>query len=199
MNVPPAFRKNVWHFQSIERKKFWIWKKEEHKRYLFAHSLAKFLPVKQFWLVKAKVACLATIIPLAKSPLMGQLAVVEPTVLSVTTEGSQTWQEMECRFTPVENYTSAGLKGLTKKHSCTIHRPHRSTCTHASSTNIHMRTRLQSKACGDFHWTQGAVEFHHTCQGFHAKLPFNGILNGRNLAQCFSSCSVPDFAPSDII
>lgn len=58
-----------------------------------------------------------------------------------------------------------------------------------------MRTRLYSRACGDFHLTQGAVEFHRTCQGFHAKLPFNGILNGRNLAPCFSYCSVPDFCP----
>lgn len=106
----------------------------------------------------------------------------------------------ECRFTPVENYTSAGLKGVRHlhTHACTIHRP-TSTCTHTYSKNTRMHTHLQSKACGEFHWTQGAVEFHHTCQGFHAKLHFNGILNGRNLAQCFSSCSVPDFAPSDII
>lgn len=114
----------------------------------------------------------------------------------------------ECRFTPVENYTSAGLKGLTHLHARAhtrthTHVPfralHTGTCTHISSANTHMYTHLQSKASGEFHWTQGAVEFHRTCQGFHAKLPFNGILNGRNLAQCFSSCSVPDLAPSDII
>ncbi len=28
-------------------------------------------------------------------------------------------------------------------------------------------------------------EFQGTCQGFYVKLHFNGIFNGRNLAQCF--------------
>lgn len=169
--------------------------KERAQTCLLAHSFAGFLPVTQFLLVRAKVACLATIIPLAKSPLMGQLAVVPAawahSVICDYRGQSDVAGDGGCRFTPVENYTSAGLKGLTHLHTHTHTLMYHSQAsyklmhTHASSTNTHMHTHLQSKACGEFHWTQGAVEFHHTCQGFHAKLPFNGILNGRNLAQCF--------------
>lgn len=195
-------------FSQWWRKLIWTWKKE-HKRCLLAHSFAEFLPVEQFWLAKAKVACLATIFSLAKSPLMGQLAVVAAawarSVICDYRGQSDVAGDGECRFTPVENYTSAGLKGLAHLHTCTgtlmYHSQawYKHTRTPTSSANTHMHTHLQSKACGEFHWTQGAVEFHHTCQGFHAKLPFNGILNGRNLVQCFSSSSVPDFALSDII
>lgn len=143
---------NVRHFQSVWRKRIQSWKKEP-KRCLLAHSLDQSLPVKRLGLVKAKVACLATIIPLAKSPLMGQLAVVAAawahSVICDYRGQSDVAGDGECRFTPVENYTSAGLKGLTHlgththSQSCTIHKPtgtftythpvQTPTCTHTYS------------------------------------------------------------------
>lgn len=106
-------------FSQWWRKLIWTWKKE-HKRCLLAHSFAEFLPVEQFWLAKAKVACLATIFSLAKSPLMGQLAVVAAawarSVICDYRGQSDVAGDGECRFTPVENYTSAGLKGLAHLH-----------------------------------------------------------------------------------
>lgn len=56
---------------------------------------------------------------------MGELAATEPAVLSVPTEGSQTWQEMESVDLSQWKTTLAGLKGHTHTH-------------------IHMCTRLQS-------------------------------------------------------
>lgn len=77
-----------------------------------------------------EVACLVAVFQLAKCLLMGQLAAAEPAALSVPTEGSQTWNEMESVDLPQWKTTLAGLK---------------------EHTHIHMCTRLQSKAFGDFH------------------------------------------------
>lgn len=60
---------------------------------------------------------------------MGQLAAAEPAVLSVPTEGSQTWHEMLSEDLPQWKTTLAGLK---------------------EHTHIYVCTRLQSKAFGDF-------------------------------------------------
>lgn len=85
-------------------------------------------------MAKVEVACLVTIFRLAECSLMGELAAVEPTVLSVPTEGSQTWQEMESVDLPQWKTRLAGLKGHTYAY-----------------THIYMCTRLQSEAFGDFH------------------------------------------------
>ena len=108
-------------------------------------------------------------------------------------------QKIICKLKKIYTRWIYMLKACTYTQTHTLAHTH-TQCTKSSQSqdqaiqNTHTPTPM-----GSFHWRQETVEFQRTCQGFHAKWPFNGILNGRNLAKCFSSRLVPDFTLSDVI